>query len=235
MRVPPYLNRLFLILLKANSTFKSKIFYSQACQDAFVYTLLYDIEKKSDKGYYLEIGAAHPIRISNTYFLEKNLDWKGVSIEISPHYQKLWARKRRNQLLLVDATQTDYSIILKPFPKIIDYLSVDVDGQYDVVLNKIPFDKYIFKIITIEHDFYRFGAIYKDKERQILTSLGYQLLCSDVLAMGQGSFEDWWVHPSGFAKEKLQELLSLDLKEKDPNEIISILIHRFNSETDSLI
>ena len=53
--------------------------------------------------------------------------------------------------------------------------------------------------------------------------------------MGQGSFEDWWVHPSGFAKEKLQELLSLDLKEKDPNEIISILIHRFNSETDSLI
>lgn len=71
MRLLPYLNQLFLILLKANSALKSKTFYSQACQDAFVYTLLYDIEKKRDKGHYLEIGAAHPSRISNTYFLEK--------------------------------------------------------------------------------------------------------------------------------------------------------------------
>ena len=199
MKILSYLTCLFLTSLAAVSALQSTTFCSQASQDAFVYTLLYCVEKKTDKGCYLEIGAADPINTSNTYFLEKKLNWEGSSIEINSQYQKAWAQERRNQLLVADATQTDYFLILKSFPKVIDYLSLDVDEHYDTVLNKIPFDQYTFKVITIEHDFYRFGNKYKQKEREILTALGYRLLCPDVSYLGVGSFEDWWIHPVGFA------------------------------------
>jgi len=232
MKILFYLTCLFLTFTETVCASQSTVFCSQASQDVFVYTLLYCVEKKSDQGYYLEIGAADPIITSNTCFLEKKLNWEGASIEINPQYQKDWVQKRRNRLLVEDATQADYLLILKSFPKIIDYLSLDVDGQYDIVLNKIPFDKYIFKIITIEHDFYRFGNIYKEKERKILASLGYQLLCPDVSFPRVGSFEDWWIHPAGFTEERFKELLSLDLEKKYHDEIISILMNRFNCKTD---
>lgn len=219
MKTFSYLMFLFLIFSKVEA------FYSQASQDAFVYILLYNLEKKTDKGYYLEIGAADPIITSNTYFLEKNLSWEGVSIELDSKYQDSWDQQRRNTLLIEDATSADYSLILQSFPKIIDYLSLDVDGQYDVVLNQIPFDQYTFKVITIEHDFYHFGEIYREKEREILTSFGYQLLCPDVSYPNVGSFEDWWIHPTGFSEERFAELVSLDLKEKYHNEIIASILH----------
>ncbi len=198
-------------------------FHSQASQDAFVYTLLYDIEKKKDQGYYLDIGAAHPIIISNTYFFEKYFHWKGISIDVSPDYTNAWAATRNNPLLNEDATKINYRSILESFPFIIDYLSLDVDGQYDTVLQQIPFDQYLFKIITIEHDYYRFGDFYRKNERDILQAKGYYLLCPDVSHPDVGSFEDWWIHPSGFSEKTLLQLIFLDLKEKNHDEIVSLL------------
>ncbi len=201
-------------------------FYSQASQDAFVKCLLYDIEKKEDKGFYLEIGSAHPTLINNSYFFEKNYKWEGVSIDIAEEYRKPWSKTRKNLLLIQDATKTDYSAVLKSFPKVIDYLSLDVDGQYDTVLKLIPFDKHIFKIITIEHDSYRYGDLYRQKERKILTALGYHLLCPDVRHAPVGPFEDWWIHPSQFSDETFAELTSLDLEDKDQAEIVGIIKKR---------
>ena len=54
-------------------------FHSQARQDEFVYTILYNLLGKQDAGYYLEIGAGEPIHINNTYVLEKNCGWQGLS------------------------------------------------------------------------------------------------------------------------------------------------------------
>lgn len=218
----PYLTGLFLIF-NMSSYASALQFYSQASQDAFVYTLLNEIEKKTDTGYYLEIGSADPLINSNTYFLEKTLGWKGISLEIIPSYQTSWVSIRKNPLLIEDATKTDYISLLSSFPKLIDYLSLDVDGEYDTILKKIPFDQYRFKVITIEHDFYRFGDIYREKERAILASFGYLLLCPDVSHPAVGSFEDWWIHPKEFSKDGLAQLLSVDLKEKYHDEIISIL------------
>lgn len=101
--------------------------------------------------------------------------------------------------------------------------SLDVDSYYDVVLEQIPFNDYIFKVITIEHDFYRFGDIYRKKERDILISFGYYLLCPVVLHSAVGSFEDWWIHPSAFTASTLQALLSLDLTTKDHQQIIETI------------
>ena len=192
-------------------------FYSQASQDAFVHILVNDIEKKKDVGCYLEIGSAHPVNINNTYFFEKNYNWKGISIDLAIEYKAPWSGIRQNPLLTEDATKVDYYSILKSFPNIIDYLSLDVDGNYDTVLERLPFNEHTFKIITIEHDFYRFGDYYRKREREILTSFGYYLLCPDVCHPRVGSFEDWWIHPRAFSKEIFVELASLDLKQKYHN------------------
>jgi hypothetical protein len=122
--------------------------------------------------------------------------------------------------------QSDYGSILKPFPHVIDYLSLDIDASYDILLQRIPFKDYIFKIITIEHDFYRFGEEFRAEERRIFAALGYHLLCPDVSVFFNGMncvFEDWWVHSSVFPPEVFSMLKALDLKEKDHKQLIKTL------------
>lgn len=197
-------------------------YHSQALQDKFVYMLLYGLLDKRDQGYYLEIGAGEPIFINNSYFFEKNLAWKGVSIDISTDLSKRWYAVRNNYLLTEDATKTNYSSLLQSFPKVIDYLSLDTDGHYSDILKKIPFQEHLFKIITIEHDYYRFGDLYRNEQREILGSLGYHLLCADITDCGC-SFEDWWIHPSFFSPAQLAKVTSMDLKGKDFNDVIRAL------------
>lgn len=216
----------FFALLICQFGFAAEKTYSQASQDRFVHLLLYQILDKQDEGYYLEIGAGHPTFTNNTYFFEKDLGWKGSSIDISDEHKNAWYATRQNSLLIEDATQSDYRSILKPFPQVIDYLSLDIDASYDVLLQRIPFENYIFKIITIEHDFYRFGEEFRAEERKILTALGYQLLCPDVSVFFNGMdciFEDWWVHSSVFSADEFFKLESLDLKAKDHEKLIKTL------------
>ena len=197
-------------------------YYSQASQDRFVYMILYGLLGKQDQGYYLEIGAGDPINTNNSYFFEKELKWSGVSIDISKENTKQWYAVRNNLLLNEDATKSDYGAVLQFFPKVIDYLSLDIDECYADVLKNIPFKDYTFKVITIEHDFYRYGDLYRKQERQILESFGYHLLCSDVSISGF-CFEDWWIHPSFFSSSELSVITSLDLKAKDYTQLIQAL------------
>ena len=132
-----------------------------------------------------EIGAGHPQDGNNSYIFEKNLGWKGISLDIADT-RDIWYSVRQNSLLVEDATTADYQSILKPFPQIIDYLSLDIDSSYDIVLQKIPFNDHIFKIITIEHDFYRLGDEFREKERKFSASLGYYLLLPGCIIHGLG-------------------------------------------------
>lgn len=198
-------------------------FYSQASQDRFVYSVLYSLEKKQDKGFYLDIGAADPVGTNNSFFFEKKMNWEGVSIEILSRYAKKWKAVRKNPLIIEDATKVNYSKVLSNFPKIIDYLSLDIDQLYDVVLEKVLSTGHIFKIITIEHDFYRYGDLFRAKEREILKKAGYYLVCPDVISNRDRIFEDWWIHPACFSKKGLAVLKSTDLKAKSNNEIIQII------------
>lgn len=197
-------------------------FYSQAAQDKFVYALLYGLLGKQDKGYYLEIGASDPVCINNSYFFEKNLQWNGVSIDILDNLDERWYAVRTNSLLTEDATKSDYAKILQAFPAVIDYLSLDIDEHYDVVLKKILFTNHIFKIITIEHDFYKWGNLYREKERQILEANDYYLLCSNVKNEGN-AYEDWWIYPSLFPSNVFSALTSLDLREKEHTQLIQAI------------
>ncbi len=218
------LNTFFLCyVVEAQETSQSIAFHSQASQDHFVYTLLYEIADKQDPGYYLEIGSGDPEIISNSYFLEKALNWNGISLDLAQIYRDRWDNLRKNPLIIGDATQANYDLILRDAPTIIDYLSLDIDNYYDIVLQKLPLDRYLFRVITIEHDYYRFGNAFREKERAILQSYGYYLLCPDVTHPNCGSFEDWWIHPATFSTYIFNKLASLDLKQKDHAEIVRLL------------
>jgi hypothetical protein len=52
--------------------------YSQAFQDLFTLSIL----DGKRNGTYVEIGGDHAVIISNTYLLETEFDWTGVSFEI---------------------------------------------------------------------------------------------------------------------------------------------------------
>jgi hypothetical protein len=216
-----------------NSPHQQVEYYSQASQDRFAYLILYELLGKQDVGYYLEIGAGHPYNGNNTYLFEKNQNWKGVSIDISDEFKHVWTATRQNPLLIEDATQSNYRSILAPFPRVIDYLSLDIDSSYDIVLQNLLSNDYIFKVITIEHDFYRYGDKFRKGEREILSSLGYYLLCPDVSVFFNGSdcvFEDWWVHPSAFSPEVFFKLQSLDLKAKSHEQLINSLRNHYEME-----
>lgn len=59
---------------------------SEAGQDLFVVAMLDGLRN----GTFLEIGGYHPVNYSNTYLLEKHLDWSGVSIDVVDSGKQSW-------------------------------------------------------------------------------------------------------------------------------------------------
>ena len=169
-------------------------YQASAYQDRFVANLL----KFKRDGFYLDIGSCHAESCNNTYCFE-GLGWKGICIEMDSAHNESYT-KRTCKYINADATKIDYSKLLENAPKMIDYLSLDIDALSTTVLEMIPFNDYSFKVITIEHDFYINGDKYRSRQRKILKENGYILLCADVLVplshdtKPNWSFEDWWIH-----------------------------------------
>lgn len=72
----------FHLVKRVKSCFFSK---SQLSQDVFALTL----NGFPDDGWFVDIGASHPSRLSNTYLLERNFGWNGVLVEPNPEYTDL--------------------------------------------------------------------------------------------------------------------------------------------------
>jgi len=171
--------------------------YSQAWQDLFVLTML----NGKRNGTYLEIGAFDPIYISNTYLLEK-FGYTGISIDILENPN--WGMKRpKSKYIQNDATIINYTELLKEMPNQIDYLQLDIDPEQSIleVLKILPHDKYRFSVITYETDVFRGDLKTRDTSREILTSLGYEMVVDNVGVKDYSlnswlPFEDWWVDPT---------------------------------------
>ena len=168
--------------------------YSQAKQDLFVLKAL----KYKREGTFLEIGANHPIEISNTYLLETRYGWKGLMIEQNPRFVQLYESERPNSEYIIDnAVTIDYNRALENYPRDMDYLQIDLEVDNMSTLNTLlnlndsALKTHRFAVITFEHDRYR-GDFFRtrDLSRIILQDLGYVLLFPDILF-----FEDWYIHP----------------------------------------
>lgn len=171
-------------------------------QEQFVLDLL----KYKTNGYYVELGAFHSKQGSNTFYLENDYGWNGVSFEIDPERHAEFISNRKNPCILGDATHFNYISYFEEnnFPEQIDYLQVDIDAGYTPKGNavgnpyltlhgliSVPLNKYRYSVITFEHDAqieYNNKGM-REAQREILSSLGYKLVVRDW-------HEDWWVDPN---------------------------------------
>lgn len=204
-------------------------FYSDAKQDKFVATIL----QQKNNGYCVDIGSCHSIISNNTYCFQ-DMGWTSISLEIESGYNESYSSRKNGVHLNENALEVNYKKVFEDyeFPKSIDYLSLDIDTLSLDVLNILPLDEYRFKVITIEHDGYLYGDKYRKPQREILTSKGYLLLCSNVYVEQSGfygkecPFEDWWVDPSEFEDDIIEKI---KCDSKLPSHIISNLESYLNT------
>lgn len=168
--------------------------YSQAFQDMFVLSIL----NGKKNGTYVEIGGDHGVIISNTYLLETEFDWNGVSFEIDQEKVDGYNYLRKNKCICADAITFDYQSFFeeKKFHKQIDYLQVDIEPAWQTLnaLKALPLDDYRFSVITYETDVYKDGPDSGEEAMEILISKGYQLVVRNV-ANQNNPYEDWYVDP----------------------------------------
>jgi hypothetical protein len=167
--------------------------YSKHYQDLFVLSLY---QGKRD-GTYFEIGAGDPFVHSNTALLEKEFGWKGISIDNNPGLCYNFKQNRRNPVICADATTIGFNDLFDKHcvDPIVDYLQIDCDDATHDILKNIPFDRYKFGVITLEHDCYRLGTETRDEMRELLREQGYVLLVGNVAFTEIFPYEDWFVHP----------------------------------------
>ena len=182
--------RIFNFLKKNND------FYSQSGQDQFAYNL------SGLNGFYLEIGAHHPIINSNTFKLEKDCNWKGLSIEYDKSYKVDWDKciDRKNEVIWDDAFNIDFSLLAqqKNFPNKINYLSCDIEPASNTfkILKKIIKSGISFDYISFEHDKYNEGSIYEKLALEFLSKNDYKVAIKDVYSRNkkQKIYETWFVN-----------------------------------------
>ena len=176
--------------------------YSQAGQDLFVLCAL----QGKTQGKYLEMGCWEPQEISNTYLLESQFGWTGMSFDLDAPAVQRFNGVRKNMAMVQDCTQLNYDLIIKNLGTTIDYLSIDLEPA-DITLQclrNIPFNRLQFQVITFEHDKYRFGDEVRNASRNILYDAGYELVVSDLGEPACNPFEDWYVQ--GAMRHAIQPL-----------------------------
>ena len=169
---------------------------SDCKQDAFVLSTL----KNLKKGFWVEYGCQGPVKSSNTHVLETQYEWEGLSLDIDADAIAQWEGNRNtDRLVCADGLNIDHEelFIKHGVPQVVDYLSLDIEppqATFDL-LEKIPFHKYIFKVVTYEHDAYRGGP--KEESRDYFALQGYIRVPDNVVSSFHGSVikaEDWYIH-----------------------------------------
>lgn len=186
--------------LKQNINEPSKLdtFGSQKGQIDFLINNVYNYEKNGLPygKYFIDLAAGDGIKFSNTYYLEKYLDWGGLLIEPNPNFKKSLNENRTSkkvfdcigpnnkdtvsfrvdngmlagivgddfdnnnknrkeelksaEIIKLKTVRLEDLLLENNSPNHIDYLSLDVEGAEEFVLDTFNFNKYSFGFITIE-------------------------------------------------------------------------------------
>lgn len=165
---------------------------SQANQD----NMVLDILKKKEGGFFVELGASNGVTSSNTYVLEKKYNWKGICIEPNKRFFKHLIKNRNCIMINALVSDSEQQVFFNndgatghidtkgeemktvslakvlqdnQAPKVMDYLSLDVEGYEEQVLYNFPFDEFAFRVMSIERP--------STKLHTKLLSVGYELFC----------------------------------------------------------
>ncbi len=166
--------------------------FSAAMHDMFVLSAL-DGKKN---GTYVEIGGGLAIHGNNTYLLESQFDWKGISFDIDRVGKvDLYNKVRNNPCFCENATTIDVERFFSEnnLERHIDYLQIDIEpaSQSLAALKNIPLDDYSFSIIQFEHEFcHNADDTYANEAYKYLSSYGYKRAIKNL-----GTAEDWYYNP----------------------------------------
>ncbi len=170
--------------------------YSQVWQDIFALV----VNDAKQNGTFLEIGGAQPCIGNNTWLLESEYSWRGLSIELEEELCNMWGNDIRpnTKLVMGDALNFDYvdAVDSLDLPRHMDYLSFDLEPPEITLqcLQSFPLDKLSFNCITYEHDAYRqWGDIFA--HREIFSKHDYDLV-GENLRNGGCVMEEWFIHKS---------------------------------------
>jgi FkbM family methyltransferase len=83
-------------------------------------------------------------------------------------------------------------------PSTIDYLSLDVEGHEYDVLKQFPFNDYIVRCITVEHNEPHVGSEMRTKIRKLLEANEYIFVKGndDIQNWKHGPIDDFYIHSS---------------------------------------
>jgi len=173
------------------------------------------VNSDTNKGFVVDIGCKTPGQGNNsTLFLEKG--WSGVGADLSD-YKPQWAEYKNYKFYNIDVTiKNNIDILFSECPSIIEFLSLDVDEAGLLALKNIDLDKFKFKCICIEHDYYRFGESLRQPQREILNKKYSRVI--------QTQAEDWYVDYSLLDKNIINNLKNIPKHaELHGHEMIQIL------------
>jgi hypothetical protein len=172
---------------------------SQAYQDLFAQQIN---KKVNGNKTYIEIGANYPVKRSNTYNLEVNDKWTGLSVELNERYKRAWDKstERSNSIRWCDAISLNYIDAIKQLnlPTHITYLSCDIEPVENTfkALQAVIGQGIKFDCITFEHDYYRSETDYREVVDNYLQSAGYKIAVHNVYFNDDPNllFETWYVN-----------------------------------------
>lgn len=144
---------------------------------------------KINRKCYIESKCVFSESGKNLYFTETKLDELSFLNEYPPNDQgmsKKIANERMNGVTYKVETISLNDLLQKyNCPKVFDYLSIDTEGtEYEIIKN-LNFNKYISKIITIEHNY---NEVERNKIYNLLTKHNYSRVLEEV-----SCWDDWYV------------------------------------------
>lgn len=179
--------------------------YSQASQDDFVDMVL----EGQTKGYYVDVGGAcdDHTQGSNSLMFEQR-GWNGLVVDNDPH--RMVGRKCSfANTFIGDGSNNTKKLgdILKEnnVPELVDYLSIDIEGQDFNALKSFIESGYSFKVATIEHNLYSrnpgvdqlkadiFNILAANGYVRVVDNAGDKATLKNLHA--GWAFEDWYINP----------------------------------------
>jgi hypothetical protein len=159
-------------------------------------------------GFYIDVGAYHPKRLSNTYYFYKR-GWTGINIDPTPGIIELFKKARPRDINLpyavasggkelkfyVNENERGVNTLSPDWDRRpIDFLSVDVEGMDLEVLKSNDWDEFVPKVILCEDIFL---PDIEDASRcatwEFLNTRGYRLVgkCVHTLIFAHGSYKEF--------------------------------------------
>lgn len=84
-----------------------KDYFSQYGQDAFCTNYIFHRKKG---GFFIDVGANHPLKFNNTAYLEKELGWSGLAFEPQKELANLWKKERQTECVPVALGKSEEKI-----------------------------------------------------------------------------------------------------------------------------